>query len=576
MDSIRGFIIFALAIVSYFLFLAWQDDYGNQQIKPTQSSIEQFPTDTAKTSEFPDTVPTLTQPAEANSDIPQSEVTAVKAAEQTQTNRFIRVKSDTLDIVIDLLGGDVVQANLRKHHRQLNNPDAPIEMLMKGNGRTFIAQSGILGKGAPDATGKRAVYSATASEYELKDGQDALEIPLTYTNAQGIEFKKIFLLKRDVYDIDVTFEVTNNSAESTVHNVFTQLKRDWFDDPNGEGSAFMSAYLGGAYGDHEGRFNKIDFDDMQDEPINTYANGGWVSIIQHYFVTAWVPPQNQNNKISTAVLNPNGTQLSILRVMQPSFEVAPSATYKTTSKLYVGPKVQSELIKLADGLDLSVDYGILWWIGQPLFYLLILFQGVFGNWGLSIIFVTLTVKIILFPIFSKQYRSFAKLRLLAPKIEQLKQRYGDDKAKMGPAMMELYKKEKANPLGGCVPMLITMPVFFALYWVLMESIEIRHQPFFLWIHDLSSQDPYFILPLIMGASMFLMQKMQPTAATMDPMQQKMMQFMPVIFTVFFLFFPSGLVLYWIVNNCLSIAQQVFVTKRFEAQHAALQEAKGKK
>jgi len=561
MEKARGFLIFALAIISYFLFLAWQEDYGNKTAQPVVSqdtpavSVDALPVDTS------DAV------TSSQSDLPQVEV-----KQPTKTvavgQRLVSIKTDTLDIVVDTRGGDVVKADLVNYHKELNRPDLPIEMLMQNDMRTYVAMSGLIGKGAPDSADKREVYNTNKTVFELQDSQEVLEVPMIWTNDKGVTYTKTFVLTRGSHVIDVVYTVNNQSDETVAHRVFTQLKRDWTVDPNGAGSSFMTAFLGAAYADDESKFEKLAFDDMRDEPVKTQATGGWVAMIQHYFLTAWVPPQNEVNNISSSVVSQNGNDMSIMRVMQSGFEVKPGQEIQKKSQLYVGPKSQGVLEKIAPGLDLSVDYGILWPIGQLLFWLLNAFQGFVGNWGLSIILVTLSVKILLFPIFSKQYRSFAKLRQLAPKIEQLKKRYGDDRAKMGPAMMELYRKEKANPLGGCLPMVFTMPVFFALYWVLMESIEIRHQPFFFWIHDLSSQDPYFILPLIMGASMWFMQKMQPTSATMDPMQQKMMQFMPVIFTGFFLFFPSGLVLYWIVNNVLSIAQQLYITKKFEQEHPA--------
>ncbi len=562
MERVRGFLIFALAIVTYFLFLAWQEDYG---VKPEpQKQVSQQPEITFDATPASDTV----EATNVSSDLPSAELPQPTVPQANNQQRLVRVKTDTLDLVIDTRGGDIIQANLVKYHKELNRPDMPIEMLMQNDSRTYVAQSGILGAGAPDSAKKRHVYSIAQDQFELAEGQDVLEVPMVWTNESGVTYRKNFVFNRGSHLIDVVYEIDNPTSQTLSHRIFTQLKRDWYGDPNGESSAFLTAFLGAAYANDESKFEKLAFDDMRDEPIKTIAKGGWVAIIQHYFLTAWVPAQEEMNQISSSVVTQNGVDLSIMRIMQQGFEVAPGTSVQKKSSLFIGPKKQGVLEKIAPGLDLSVDYGILWWIGQPLFWLLTAFQGLVGNWGMAIILVTLSVKILLFPIFSKQYRSFAKLRQLTPKIEQLKQRYGDDRAKMGPALMELYRKEKANPLGGCVPMIITMPVFFALYWVLMESIEIRHQPFFLWVNDLSSQDPLFILPLIMGASMWLMQKMQPTAATMDPMQQKMMQAMPIIFTVFFLFFPSGLVLYWIVNNLLSIAQQVYITKKFEAETAA--------
>jgi len=383
-------------------------------------------------------------------------------------------------------------------------------------------------------------------------------------NEQGLVIKKIISLTRGSYLINVKYRVDNSTPSKLSATFFGQLKRDQLlDEDNSGGGLGIRAYLGSAYSTKEQRYERYDFDDMNEANLKVSTQGGWVAYLQHYFISAWVPDQEEVNNITT--LTPGG--MGIIRIMSPKATVNPGEILEVGGNLYLGPKIQDKLEKIADGLDLTVDYGFLWWIGQPLFWLLHWFNSLIGSWGLAIIMVTITVKLIFYPLSNAQYRSFAKMRTIQPKITALKERIGDDKQKMSQAMMELYKKEKVNPLGGCLPLLVQMPVFIALYWVLLETVELRHAEFYLWIHDLSAKDPYYILPILMGASMFLMQKMQPTNATMDPMQQKIMQYMPVVMTIFFLFFPAGLVLYWLVNNLLSIAQQLYVTNKIEKEFA---------
>ena len=329
----------------------------------------------------------------------------------------------------------------------------------------------------------------------------------------------------------------------------------------------MQSYLGPAYYTADSKYTKYKFDDLLEKDLSDQTKDGWIALLQHYFVTAWVPQSDTDNKIDTTKDEGKAGVVQI-RLTQDWQWIEPQQTAEFAARFYVGPKIQADLEKIAKGLELTVDYGFLWWIGQPIFYLLVFFQGFVINWAAAIILVTLAIKTILYPLARAQYRSFAKMRLLQPKMAAMKERYGSDRQQMSMKMMELYKTEKVNPLGGCFPLLIQMPVFIALYWVLQESVQLRHAPFMLWITDLSVKDPYFVLPLLMGASMYLMQKMQPTAPTMDPMQQKMMQMMPVFMTVFFVFFPAGLVLYWLMNNLISIAQQLYITNQFNKEMEA--------
>ena len=575
MESQRNYIIIGLAIVSYFLFVSWSQDYTPKQQVPNYDQVASDVKEAVPNEEFPTEVNinSVEESVGLKDELPQSiENIAVNKA----SSDFINIENDVLKLQVDLRGGDFVLGQLKKYPLVQKTPENPMTILKNSNGRIYIAMSGLVGAGMPESAKPRALFSAAQKSYELSDNEDYLVIPLTWINDQGLVVKKIISLTRGSYLVSVKYRVENTSSEKLSATFFGQLKRDQLADETKSGGGLgIRAYSGSAYSTQEKRYQRYDFDDMNEANLNVATKGGWVSYLQHYFISAWVPDQTTVNTITT--LTPGG--MGIIRVMSPKVTVNPGEVLETGGGLYLGPKIQDNLAVIADGLDLTVDYGFLWWIGQPLFWLLKWYNSWIGSWGLAIIMVTVTVKSLFYPLSNAQYRSFAKMRVIQPKVAALKERIGDDRQKMSQAMMELYKKEKVNPLGGCLPLLVQMPVFISLYWVLLETVELRHAEFYFWIHDLSAKDPYYILPLLMGASMFLMQKMQPVAATMDPMQQKIMQFMPVVMTVFFLFFPSGLVLYWLVNNLLSIAQQLYVTKKIEreaAEKATTQKAIKKK
>ena len=545
MDPRRGILLFIFALTSYLLFLDWQQEHRAQDSVVQSKSAPTEANEVGHTA----TVPT--------------EVSAQSVPEEAQTvastvRRTVTIETDVLRLTIDRRGGDVVEAALLQYPESLDQPDVPVRLFMHQGAHVYLGQSGLLGQNTPDGQVKK-VFTTQADHYALAPGQTVLEVPLTWRNEEGVVFTKTFRVTRGSYLVQLDYELANHSTQAVRARLYTQLLRDTEHAPEDKQGLGMRAYLGAAFSTEDKRYQKYDFDDIREKDLNITTHGGWVAMLQHYFLTAWVPRSEGLNKIYS--LTP-GDKVAV-GILQPSQQIQPGQRQHLRADLYVGPKVQKQLAEIAPGLDLTVDYGVLWWIGQPIFWLMTLLHSVFGNWGVAIIMVTVIVKLLLFPLSNAQYKSFAKMRKLQPKLAALKERYGDDRQKMSQAMMELYKKEKVNPLGGCFPLLLQMPVFFALYWVLLESVELRQAPFFGWIHDLSQQDPYYILPLLMGASMYLMQKMQPTAPNMDPAQQKIMQFMPVMMTVFFLFFPAGLVLYWLTNNILSIVQQVAVTKMME-------------
>ena len=462
-------------------------------------------------------------------------------------------------MAISLLGGDVISADLLEHDDQLNS-DKPFRLLTSGNDFTYIAQSGLIRQG-PDSNPKgRPIYSVESNEAILADGQKEVSIDLHFVDSKGNAFTKTFSLKRGEYVVNVSYKIENNTSEPLSVQLYGQLKESI--TAGKSGNMMMPVYRGGAFSTADTRYSKYKFDDMQDAALDETTKGGWVAMLQHYFVSAWVPVATEENKLYSSI-SANQKDANI-GFKAPVKTIAANDVGEIQAKLWIGPKLQAKMAETAQHLDLTVDYGWLWFIAQPMFKLLLFFQSLVGNWGLAIILITFTVKGALYPLTKAQYTSMAKMRLLQPKIKELRERFGEDRQKVSKAMMELYKKEKVNPLGGCFPILLQMPIFIALYWSLMESVELRHAPFVLWIQDLSVQDPFYILPVLMGVSMFFIQKMSPTTVQ-DPMQQKVMKFMPIVFTAFFVMFPAGLVLYWLMSNIVTLIQQTLIYRSFEKQ-----------
>ncbi|MBD3585810.1 membrane protein insertase YidC [Salinimonas sp. HHU 13199] len=546
MESQRSFLLIGLALVSFLLWQQWQEEYGPKPVEPVQSE---------QSSQMQDDGVPSAQNAQLD-DMPSSDADVPGAVAQDNTNneRVIRVRTDALDVKIDLRGGDVISADLPDFPVKQGS-DEPYSLLRASNG-LYIAQSGLVGRNGPDSSRDgRPRYSAPQSDYVME--ADTLEIPLTWQSKDGVTITKTFVFTQDSHTVDINYTINNQSDNAVSLQQFAQLKQTT-QAPEG-GNMFMPTYRGAAYGSEEDRYEKYDFDDIEDENLNLTSKGGWVGMLEHYFVSAWVPQQDDNIALYSKL---SANQYAIIGFKGQPVSVNAGDSATISAKLYMGPKDQETLLDLAKGLDLTVDYGFLWWISQPLFGLLNLLHSLVGNWGVAIILITVIVKGIMYPLTKKQYESMARLRNLAPKMQQLKDRYGEDRQKMSQAMMELYKKEKVNPMGGCLPLLLQMPIFLALYWVLLESVELRHADFFLWITDLSVKDPYFVLPILTGASMWLLQKLQPTTVT-DPMQQKIMQFMPVAMSVFFLWFPAGLVLYWFISNVITLIQAKLIYASME-------------
>ena len=551
MDIQRTGLLAILGILTYSLFLQWN----------TYSETLQAP------------VPITTQKTQLKSTIDRLEVpemdpsvpTATPALiELPKTENIVIINTPIAEITISLMGGDITQVRLKDYPVSLKAPEQPIALLDTDE-RIYIAQTGLVGPDGPDASATgRPIYTADQSSFDVT--QPTTIIIRTETET-GLKVEKLFSINPNKYDIGVTLNIINNSNSPKEVTPFVQLKRDNSVDPSIQNSMGMQAFLGFALPTLDDRYRKISFTDFETEADARELNidlkakrltGGYLALLQHYFTTAWIPDPDIDH-LYTFRTNQQGHFIG--SIISPNLIVASGATDTAVASLYVGPKDQHVLQQLSPGLELVVDYGWLWFIAQPLFWLLKFIQTYVINWGFAIILVTVLVKGAFFKLSAAAYKSMAKMRKFTPEITRLRELYGDDRQRMSKEMMDLYKREKINPLGGCLPIVVQMPVFIALYWVLLESVELRQAPFILWIADLSAKDPYFILPLLMGVSMFIQTSLNPTPP--DPMQAKIMKYMPVAFTFFFLWFPAGLVLYWVVNNVLSIAQQWVITKTIE-------------
>ena len=533
MDSRRSLLVIALLFMSFVLYQQWQLDYHTPKATVTE------------------------QVKNAVSDVPSSaNLNAVAATNETSTNgRIITLENDVFRLQINTAGGDVIRSELLKYDAELNS-NTPFVLLQNTPEHQYVAQSGLIGKDGIDTKAERALYQVEGDTFKLAEGQNELVVPFTYER-NGVTYRKIFVLKRGEYAVAVNYEINNQSDAAIEVEPYAQLKHRLVDSSD---SIAMPTYTGGAYSSSETNYKKYSFSDMENADLSIQTKAGWVAVLQHYFVSAWIPNQDVDNQLYTRTDKANN--VGSIGYRSPAVVIQPHSTETLTSKLWTGPKLQNEMAQVADHLDLTVDYGWAWFIAKPLFWLLTFIQQLVHNWGVAIICITLIVKAILYPLTKAQYTSMAKMRMLQPKLQEMRERFGDDRQRMSEEMMKLYRDEKVNPLGGCFPLLLQMPIFIALYWTFMEAVELRHAPFFGWIQDLSAQDPYYILPILMGASMFLLQKMSPTPAA-DPMQQKIMNFMPLMFMAFFLWFPAGLVLYWLVSNLITIIQQQLIYRGLE-------------
>ncbi len=492
-------------------------------------------------------VPTVTAPAGSPA-VPA-------AAGAAATGPKVTVKTDVLEVEISAQGGDLVKASLLKHPAT-ENKDKSFVLLHTDGQSTYTAQSGLIGDGLPS---HKTLFEIQPGERELKDGQDAVQVRLTAPEANGLAVTKVLTFRRGSYLVDVAYELENRGANPVSPHAYFQLLRDG--NPAAGDSKMVNTFTGPAVYTSGEKYQKISFEDIAKGKAKhaQKTDNGWVAMVQHYFVSAWVPKGTSEREFFTRKV---GDNLYAAGVLLPVAALAPGAKGTVEAPLFVGPQEQDKLQAVAEGFDLVVDYGWLTVIAAPLFWVLQWCHKLVGNWGWAIILLTVLVKLLFFPLSAASYKSMAKMRTLTPRLMRLKEQFGDDKQRLNQAMMELYRNEKVNPLGGCLPILVQIPVFIALYWVLLGSVEMRHAPWVGWIQDLSVMDPYYVLPLIMGATMLIQTKLNPTPP--DPIQAKVMWIMPIVFTGMFLFFPAGLVLYWTVNNLLSIAQQWQITRMIEA------------
>lgn len=563
MDIKRIILILGLAVTGYLLFFNWNLDYGPKvsgQPPPTAIAEDTISLPQSTPAAEPDSqeIPSSATVPSAKSAMPQLKPTETNIQRKT----LVVVKTDVLDIVIDRRGGDIVKASLPAYPDHISTPDIPFVLIDPRN--HYVAQSGLIGKDGTDTAKGRPLFKTSKASYQLEKGADTLVVDLRDTTASGVVVTKRYTFKRNDYLIGISYIIDNKSSSPFTTEMFGQIKRDGkapvMSDVKG---MRLSPYTGGATFQTDSPYTKLKFGNISDQPYTHKVKGGYMAMVQHYFVSAWVPDPNEVNTYTARKLQ--GADTYLFGFVTPASTVAPGATGTDKVSFYVGPEKQYKLKTISPGLNLTVDYGFLWWLAQPLFALLTFIHGVVHNWGVAIILLTIIVKALLFPLSATSLRSMAKMRRLQPEMARLKERFGDNRQQFSQAMMELYKKEGANPLGGCLPMLLQMPVFYALYWTLMASVELRHSPFIFWINDLSAMDPYFVLPILMGGSMFLNQMLQP--APPDPIQAKVFKFMPVMFTFFFLWFPSGLVLYWLTNNLLSVLQQWYITRQLEKSSA---------
>ncbi|MDO6441770.1 membrane protein insertase YidC [Marinobacter sp. 2_MG-2023] len=570
--DIQRIVLFAgLAVVSYLMVLAWNEDY--HQPVPTEQVAESSRIQTDNSSVGSDSMvlpgetaqqTTATNRADEEFATPegQQSVASMASNKANVTDQYITIKTDVFDLVIDRVSGNLVKSSLLDYDKTLNG-DESLTLLNNTENRFYVLESGLIGQNGPDSAknGQAPVYDTDATNYELAEGENELTVNLVHTMDNGVSITKRYKFERDSYEIDVRYLIDNGSSENWQANFTGKIVRDQAPDPTSGPSMGIKAFLGLVTSSPEDPYEKYDFDDLEENRINQTVTNGWMAFLQHYFLAAWVPERDQPAQFQTTRRGP----LHVMGFVYPATTVAPGETTEIGARAYVGPKIIDRLEAVAPSLDRTVDFGWLFFISLPLFIIMEWFHSIVGNWGVAIILLTVLVKGVFFKLSATSYRSMGRMRAVAPQLTRLKELYGDDRQRMSQEMMALYKKEKINPLGGCLPILVQMPVFISLYWVLFESVQLRHAPFMLWIHDLSVMDPYFILPILMGASMMLQMSLNPTPP--DPMQAKIMKLMPVVFTVFFLWFPAGLVLYWLVNNILSISQQWYITRKIEAEMA---------
>lgn len=557
MDTQRLILFAAFMLISMSLWQSWQIQVNPPPIR----TISDVSADKTATADGQRTAPSGNDlPSVPTDTTNKQSVSVPSVAQKIESGQRVNVKTDVFEIEIDTIGGDIRRVALLDYPVDINKDPSPVILMNDKSGAFFISQTGLLASSkesnyAPD---HKVQYKMDKISYEL-GSESELKVPLTWTSDDGLfTLTKIYTFYPGKYEIKVEHQINNNSDVAWQGHLYRQLQRT--DLP--QKSMFLHTYTGGMISKDVDGFQKIKFKDMMETNLSQANTGGWIAMIQHYFMAAWIPPQTSTENYYTRVTDKDSTDPHyIIGSISAAQVVQPQGTVVLNDTLYVGPKLQLHIKDLAPGLDSTVDYGFLSVIAHPIYWLLDKIQGVVNNWGWSIIFLTIIIKGLFYKLSEASYKSMAHMRKVTPRLKAIQEQFKDNSAEKNKAMMELYKKEKINPLGGCLPIVVQIPVFISLYWVLLESVEMRQADFMLWLNNLSAPDPYYVLPLIMGISMFVQQRLNP--APMDPVQAKVMMMLPVIFTVFFAFFPSGLVLYWVVNNLLSISQQWYITRSIE-------------
>jgi len=527
------------------LWQAWQLDYG------PPSQVARAP-ESVVSDDSPTYVPSDTQKQISSVSIDVLKPNSIPS--KRERDKVVKVATDVFNIEINTLGAGIQRVELPQYLISVDQPDEPFVLMGKEPSLTYFTQNGLLNSKA--APSHMASYTSDAATFSLSPEQELLEVPFHYESETGLRVTKTFVFERGSYLIKSHYTITNNSTEDWIGRSYSQIKRN---NPGRAVKMGTYTYTGGVFSTPETRYEKIGFDDIQEQSLKMDVSDGWIAMIQHYFVSALVPDdKTKNYHYYTNALSDGNFAIG---AMTPNITISKGNTGVIKEQIYIGPKIQDDLEEIADGLQLTVDYGVLWLIAKPLFSCMSFLYGLTLNWGWAIILVTILLKLIFYPLSAKGYKSMAGMRKIQPRMLEMKKRYQNDKTKQQQAMMQIYKEEKVNPFGGCLPILVQIPVFIALYWVLLESVEIRQANFIFWLNDLSSPDPFYVLPVLFGISSFIQTKLNPLPP--DPVQAKIMSFIPIVFTVMFAFFPSGLVLYWVVNNVLSIAQQWFITRSME-------------
>jgi len=570
MEQQRTFLFLLLIAISFLLWQQWQVDYAPKPPAPVTATSGETGTPVVDEAVPGTSEGEMPVPSGAAASAPAKQPKTVSPVKAKSLGQQIIVETDVYRAVIDTQGGDLKQLDLIKYPVHVETPNKAFRLLDDSPSRNFMAQSGFyvpedqtLREQTPD---RKTVFQTSQTSYKADAGDKPVEVDLSWRNPAGIEFIIRYSFTPGSYLIRVSHIINNQGSAPWQGNVYLRLQRTPPVKENG--MAMLPTYTGAVFYSPDERYKKVNFEDIDEanpdgavrDAIDREFNGGWAAYIEHYFVGAFIPPKDETYRYFTAKLD---SKRYLIGMSSPTHEVKPGSKTTVNSELFVGPKLQHVLEKTAPGLELSVDYGWLTFIAKPIFWVLEKIHNLVGNWGWAIILLTIAIKLAFYKLSETSYKSMANMKRIGPRMQQLKERYAGDRQKMNQALMEMYRKEKINPLGGCFPILIQIPVFIALYYVLLESVELRQASWILWFNDLSTKDPYFVLPILMGASMLYQQKLNP--APMDPIQAKVMMFLPIVFTVLFLFFPSGLVLYWVVNNVLSIVQQWYITKHVMAE-----------